>query len=178
MDTNRDDLYQSTAIVSDQLVGQGVMGNQTCANMATSYVAYLSIPDTCDTSKWRDDVLVRKQLTLIMATSEARIIRVTPKTNSGFSVVISDNNLNSLKTLNGFTVGANSMPTGSKISVGLIATQGLQCKLIGATYDVVPLTTESLSMDIFLDGASDCGTARVIVTVEATRSKTKSLAYF
>ena len=170
LDTNRDGQYD--AIGTDQLVGQGVMGSQSCGT------AYLSVLNTCDTSKWRNDVLVRKQITLVMATTMARMVRVTNKTNDGFSIVLSDNNRNIETIVNGYTVGANSVPTGSKISAALVAKEGLKCKLLNTSTDAVPFQTESLLVNINTDSALDCATAQFIVTVEAARTKTKTSVVF
>ena len=184
MDTNRNGTYEANAPIFDQLVGKDVMGNESCITYSPAepnkviYTAYLSIPETCDTSKWRDDVLVRKQITLVMATTTARMVRVTNKTNDGFSIVLSDNNRNIETIVNGYTVGANSMPTGSKISAALVAKEGLKCKLLNTSTDAVPFQTESLLVNVNTDSALDCATAQFIVTVEAARTKTKTSVVF
>jgi len=190
MDTDANGTYENNSTVFDQLVGYGTMGTQSCVTRDAKapdsplYTAYLSIPDTCDTSKWRDDVLVRKQITLVMATQDARMELVSAKTIDRFSIFLSDNNRSSETTytndLNSktYTVGRNSMPTGSKISAAVVAKEGLKCKLLAESTDAVPFQTEGVLVNILLDGASDCQDAKVSVTVEAARTKTKTTVYF
>ena len=70
------------------------------------------------------------------------------------------------------------MPTGSKISAAVVAKEGIKCKLLAVSTDAVPFQTEGLLVNVLLDGASDCKDAKVSVTVEAARTKTKTTVYF
>lgn len=73
---------------SEQIVGDSpAPGTSPCP--AT---AYPSLANTCDTSRWRDDVTVRSYAYLVMATSEARITQLGARSSEGFWIWISDVN--------------------------------------------------------------------------------------
>jgi ribosomal protein L11 len=73
---------------SEQIIGSSpTPGNSVCPASA-----YPSVANTCDTSKWRDDVTVRSYVYLVMATSEAHITQLGARSREGFWVWISDAN--------------------------------------------------------------------------------------
>lgn len=73
--------------VGEQAIGTISPGTSTCP--AT---AYPSVANTCDTSVWRDDTLVRAHRFLVLASSVASITQVGPRSGDGFWVWISDDN--------------------------------------------------------------------------------------
>ena len=73
---------------TEQTVGNGpAPGTNVCPPSA-----YPSVANTCDTSKWRDDVTVRSYVYLVMATAEARVTQLGARSLEGFWVWISDAN--------------------------------------------------------------------------------------
>ena len=84
-DANWNGSYEAA---TEQVLGSGdPQGTGSCPTES-----YPSVPNTCDTSKWRDDVLVRSHHFLVMATQNAAITQVGARKSSGFWVWISDAN--------------------------------------------------------------------------------------
>jgi len=89
--------WSGTYEVDEQIVGSGfAQGVDICTSDA-----YPSVSNTCDTSKWRDDVLVRSFNFLVMASSNAAVTQVGVRKSGGFWVWISDANTDSTLKLNG-----------------------------------------------------------------------------
>ena len=155
----------------DQLIGDSDPGTGTC-----DASGYPSKASTCDTSVWRSDVLVRKQIVIVQATSNA-VITKTSWTINALAVYISDANK---------TVSNNSMPTGSTISAvvkpaTLTDIDGNEvagkCALAGLSLDKTQATTLASDVIVYLNGASDCTVASIAVTVTAP-SGTKTTVTF
>lgn len=155
----------------DQLIGDSDPGAGTC-----DASGYPSKASTCDTSTWRSDVLVRKQIVIVQATSSA-VITEKSWTINALKVYISDANK---------TVSDNSMPTGSTISAvvkpaTLVDKDGNEvagkCALAGLSLDKIQATTVATDVMVYLNGASDCTVASIAVTVTAP-SGTKTTVTF
>jgi hypothetical protein len=70
-----------------------ILGNSPApGSNACPASAYPSVANTCDTSKWRDDVTVRSHVYLVMAKAEAAIAQLGARSAEGFWVWISDAN--------------------------------------------------------------------------------------
>lgn len=83
-----DNDWNGARSATEQTVGNGpAPGTNVCPTSA-----YPSVANTCDTSKWRDDVTVRSYVYLVMATAEARITQLGARSPQGFWVWISDAN--------------------------------------------------------------------------------------
>lgn len=155
----------------DQLIGDSDPGTGAC-----DASGYPSKASTCDTSVWRSDVLVRKQIVIVQATSNAVITR-TSWTINALAVYISDANR---------TVFNNSMPTGSTISAvvkpaTLTDKDGNEvagkCALAGLSLDKIQAATLASDVIVYLNGAQDCTVASIAVTVTAP-SGTKTTVTF
>ena len=155
----------------DQLIGDSDPGAGAC-----DASGYPSKASTCDTSTWRSDVLVRKQIVIVQATSSA-VITEKSWTINALKVYISDANK---------TVSDNSMPTGSTISAvvkpaTLVDKDGNEvagkCALAGLSLDKIQATTVATDVMVYLNGAADCTVASIAVTVTAP-SGTKTTVTF
>ena len=101
-DANWNGIYEPTV---EQVIASGVpQGTGLCPTES-----YPSVPNTCDTSKWRDDVLVRSSHFLVMATSNAAITKVGARKIDGFWVWISDANTDSTLKLVGTQLATNTV---------------------------------------------------------------------
>lgn len=149
-DDNLDGVYDAT---TEQMVPGGQTGSVSCGTSNN----YPSVPNTCD-GTWSDSIRVRKQISIVLATSGAQISLSAGKTAAGFSVRVQD--------LNG-----NSMPTGTTV-VAAIATNGAKCTVSTVSPGVVPNSTSSSTHTISLKDdatAPDCLSTAVDVTVTSPK---------
>lgn len=148
-DDNEDGVYDAA---TEQTYPGGSVGSSPCASVVYSYP---SVANSCD-GTWSASIRVRKQVTIAVATGEAVVLRVTPRTLSGFTVRVTD--------LNG-----NSMPTGTTVAAAVV-TSGATCKVTSVSPNVVRNSANGGNHVINLDGAADCVSARVDVTVTSPSS--------
>ncbi len=145
---------------------------------------YPSVADTCNASTWKGDVIVRKQIILVQATQFANMVQTTPRYLDYFGVWISDRNIKSTVNqtfsywdLSGVTpvlksyikeVGRNSIPTGSKVSAAVVTLNSKSppaCAVVSVSIEKIPFTTDATEIGVRLNGADDCLTTPVKVTV-------------
>ncbi len=143
-DDNENAIYDAGL---EQTYPGGSVGSASCA--ASAY-AYPSVANSCD-GTWSDNIRVRQQIIIALATSDATIVLQGAKALSGFTVRVTDTN-------------GNSMPTGSTVSA-VVATSGAACKVLTVSPNVVRNSPNGGTHVIRLDAAADCVTARVDVTV-------------
>jgi len=153
IDTNEDGVWQS----GEQIIGTS-SGSSACVNALSADSA---IAGTCD-GTWSGNVLVRRAITITLATSTASITRTTSRTSTGFRVWVHDANTNA--NANGNVPTFNAMPTGSTVSAA-IGTSGATCKVSAVSSNVVNNSSIGDFHDIILSGDSDCTTVTVNVTV-------------
>ena len=116
---------------------------------------YPSKENTCDTNAWNGDVLVRKQIIIVQATSDAKISQVS-RSLRALVVKISDSNP---------IYNNNSMPTGSTISATVTPVTNGSCALVSVSDNRIRNTINAMNMSVFLNGAADCPAATIAVTV-------------
>jgi len=143
-DDNETAVYDAA---TEQTYPGGATGNLACASSTYSYP---SVADSCD-GTWSNNIRVRQQTIIALATSDANITSVVAHTSSGFTVRVTDAN-------------GNSMPTGSTVSA-VVATSGAVCKVLSVSPNVVRNSPNGGNHVIRLDAAVDCATVRVDVTV-------------
>lgn len=132
----------------EQTYPGGSVGSVACADPLE---AYPSIAGTCD-GTWSQNIRVRKQIVIALATSNATITAVSGRTSSGFTVFVTDAN-------------GNAMPTGSAVTAKVL-TSGATCKVDGAVSpNVVENDFKGSLHTINLDQAADCLAVTVTVTV-------------
>jgi hypothetical protein len=175
IDANESGAFDS----GEQRIGISVAGTAACAASG-----YPSEANTCDASVWSADVLVRRQIIIVQATSEAEIVGVR-RTATALLVHISDANANSLQS----GIGRNSMPTGSIISAAVtpptkvtsttdpvtgVVTKTTEtgiCTLLALSLDKIGNTTEATDVVVYMEGPdcynSSIGSAKIAVTVTA-----------
>jgi hypothetical protein len=156
-DDNENDVYDP---LSEQTYPGGTTGVSACADAAHSYP---SIVNTCDNVTWSDSIRVRQQIVIALATKDAAVSLVGLRTSSGFSVRVAD--------LNG-----NSMPTGTTVSAAVITPAAI-CKVTTVSPNIVRNSSNGGNHSINLDGASDCATVKIDVTV-TTPSGALTVAHF
>lgn len=143
-DENEDGIYNS----GEQTYPGGALGNVVCLG-AESY-AYPSIAGTCD-GTWSSSIRVRKQLVLALSTTQAVVSLVGSRAASGFVVNVTDTN-------------ANSMATGTIVEAAVVTSQAV-CKVTSVSPGLVRNSPNGGTHAISLDGAPDCATVRIEVTV-------------
>lgn len=148
-DDNENDVYDAT---NEQTYPGGSTGTSSCAS---AVYAYPSVANSCD-GTWSSGIRVRQQAIIALATSEANVVLITARTLSDFTVRVTD--------LNG-----NSMPTGTTVAAA-VATSGATCKVTSVSPNVVRNSANGGNHAINLDGAADCSTVRVDVTVTSPSS--------
>jgi hypothetical protein len=144
-DDNENRMYDSAV---EQTYPGGTTGVSACADDAHSYP---SIANTCDNVTWSGSIRVRQQIVIALATQTANV------------------SLTSIRTLNGFTVRVadqhgNAMPTGTAVSATVVTT-GAACTVTSSNPNVVRNSANPGDHAIKLNGATDCSTVRVDVTV-------------
>lgn len=148
-DDNENDIYDAT---TEQTYPGGATGTAACASIVYSSP---SVVGSCD-GTWSDSIRVRQQIIIAVATGEANVVLITAPTLSGFTVRITD--------LNG-----NSMPTGTTVAAAVV-TSGATCKVTSVSPNVVRNSANGGNHEINLDGATDCSSVRVDVTVTSPSS--------
>lgn len=136
----------------EQLYPEGSTGSAVCASDVYSYP---SVANSCD-GTWSSSIRVRQQAIIALATSEANVVLTTARTSSGFAVRVTD--------LNG-----NAMPTGTTVTAAVV-TSSATCKVTSVSPNVVRNSANGGNHAINLDGATDCSTVRVEVTVTSPSS--------
>lgn len=135
----------------DELVNGGQTGTTACVatDSNTPWVA-----NTCD-GRWSSSIKVRRQTTITWSAGlNARMTLSGSRTASGFSVIIQDS-----------TNRGNAMPSGSTVAATITSTSPL-CTVKSVTSATVPGGAISATTHVVaLDGASDCTTVQVTVTV-------------
>ena len=147
-DDNENATYDAS---SEQTYPGGSVGSAVCA--ASAY-AYPSIDNSCD-GTWSDNIRVRKQVIITLATSDASMSLVGTKSPSGFTVKVTDSNPGA---------SGNAMPTGTTVSAA-VTTSGAVCKVLSVSPDVVRNSPNGGNHVVRLDSAADCSTARIDVIV-------------
>jgi len=175
IDANESGAFES----GEQRIGTSVAGTAACAASG-----YPSEANTCDASVWSADVLVRRQIIIVQATSEAEIVGVR-RSATALLVHVSDANTNSLQS----GMGRNSMPTGSTVSAAVTpptkvtttidpitgavtkTTETGICTLLALSLDKIGNTTEATDVVVYMEGPdcynSSIGSAKIAVTVTA-----------
>ena len=124
-DANWNGSYEAA---TEQVLGSGdPQGTGSCPTES-----YPSVPNTCDSSKWRDDVLVRSHHFLVMATQNAAITQVGARKSSGFWVWISDANTDPTLKWDGTQSVSNTI---FKAVVSTAASPTINTLLSDAGYD-------------------------------------------
>lgn len=148
----RDDNENGAFDAGEQTYPAGVTGGAMCAD---AVYAYPSAANTCD-GTWSSGIRVRRQAVIALATSEANIATLGGRTASGFTVSVSDKK-------------GNAMPTGTAVAAEMVKVVGgapdPTCKIFSVDPPVVLNSPNAGNHMVVLDGASDCATARVKVTV-------------
>ncbi len=145
----RDDNNNGVSDVGEQTYPGGQSGSVSCASNAFSFP---SVTNTCD-GTWSSSIRVRQSMMIGLASSTPAITLVGGRTLSGFTVdVASSKN------------AAVGMPTGSVVAA-TITTKGATCTLKSVTPSVAPNQVTNSSFQIVLDGAADCITVSVVVTL-------------
>jgi hypothetical protein len=166
VDQNGDNIWQSTEpffdvgtmyldidesgaydVATEQTYPGGMVGASACSTVQYSYP---SVANTCD-GTWSSSVRVRRQITVTLATSEAKINLASARTSSGFNVTVTD--------LNG-----NAMPTDTRVSAA-VKTNGATCTVTSTSPNVVRNSPNGGVHVVQLDAAADCITTAVDVTV-------------
>ncbi len=176
------DLNESGAFeAGEQKIGLAPTDTGACTG------GYPSVVNTCNASAWKGDVIVRKQIIVVQATQFANMVQTTPRYSTYFGVWISDRNpASTVKqqfTYTSYTddnppraftaryektVGRNSMPTGSKVSAAVVTLDPKNpptCAVVSVSIANIPHTTDAAEFGVSLNGAGDCLTAPVKVTV-------------
>ncbi len=141
-DDNEDGVYQTT----EQTYPGGMTGSTACVNtvLQSPYIA-----NTCD-GLWSSSIRVRRQIPLVLATSQAAITRVS-RTTSALKVLVAD--------LNG-----NAMPTGSTVAAA-VTTTGSACSIVSTSPGTVANSTAAGPHTITLNEDASCSSATIAVTV-------------
>ena len=143
----RDDDEDGVHVSTEQLYPGGQVGGIACTHTIPNTPAPLSVANTCN-NKWDDSIRVRKQLTLVMATSQA-MVNLIASTSTKLNFTVSDLNGNSMA--DGTTVSAAPVAT----TCNIISPPGLQPTTIkNSTYKSV----HSLPL-------SGCSGTKIMVTV-------------
>ena len=143
----RDDDESGTFSAGEQTYPGGATGGSACA--ANTY-SYPSVVNTCD-GTWSSNIRVRQQVIIALSTTAANITLTQARTSTGFSVQVADQK-------------GNNMPTGTTVSAA-VKTNGATCTVSSTSPNVVRNSSNAGQHRIGLDGAADCGTVRVEVTV-------------
>ncbi|WP_293606718.1 hypothetical protein [Polaromonas sp. UBA4122] len=143
-DDNENGVYDAA---TEQIYPGGLTGTSSCAS---AVYAYPSVVNSCD-GTWSSSIRVRQQIIISLATTEANVILTTPRTLTGFTVRVTD--------LNG-----NAMPTGTTVSAAVV-TSGANCTVSSTSPNVVRNSANGGDHVVNLNGATDCSTVRVAVTV-------------
>ena len=156
IDTNEDGIWQA----GEQIIGTS-SGSSACFD---PLAADLAIPNTCGSSSlWSGNILVRRQITITLATSVASITQTSAtRTATGFRVWVHDTNANA--NANGNVPRFNAMPTGSTIGATVVTT-GATCTVKAVSPNLITNSTDGDFHDIVLSGDGDCTTVRVNVSV-------------
>ena len=143
----RDDNENDTRETSEQLYPGGQVGGVTCTRKIPNTPEPLSVGDTCN-NQWDDSIRVRKQLTLVMATSKARVTLVA-STSTNLNFTVSD--------LNG-----NSMADGTTVAVAPLSPA---CSIVSPP-GVQPTTIKnSTNASLHSVPLAGCAGTKVTVTV-------------
>jgi hypothetical protein len=145
-DDNLSDTYDA---LSEQLYPGDPPGVSACSDAVHSYP---SVANSCD-GVWSSNIRVRQQIVIALATTnnDAIVTLVAPRTSAGFTVRVTDAN-------------GNAMPTGTTVAAAVM-TSGATCKVTSLSPNVVRNWSSGGNHEIKLDGATDCLTVRVDVTV-------------
>jgi hypothetical protein len=153
-----------TFTAGDELVPGGATGTSTCAYDATTYPTVI---DTCD-GAWSSAIKVRKQTTITWASGfDASIVVSVARTASEFTVLVSDSSGH-----------GNAMPSGSVVTAA-VTSANASCAVTSVTPSTVPAgSTRATSHVIALNGAGDCTSVQVAVTVTTSPKGSVSRAAF
>ena len=163
-DDNEDGVRQPSGFNAEPIYPGGLTGSSACAAGAFSYP---SVANTClDGQTWNSSIRIRKQVILTLATGEANVTRTTVKTSTGFTVLVAD--------LNG-----NAMPKGTTVAAEVVVPPGgtVTCTLVSVSPAEVKDSANPGPHVITLDGAADCATSQVKVTVSTPKSTTTSVTF-
>lgn len=141
--------------IGEQKIGS-TANSDSCA-YAQTVEAYPSVVSSCDNSAWNGNVLVRKQLVLVAATSQAAADFIS-RTVNALVVNVHDNNQTASSN--------NAMPTGTTISAA-VTTTGVACAVTSTSPNVVFNSTVGTNVRLNLNGSPSCiatGTT-IVVTV-------------
>ncbi len=165
-DDNENDLYDAAA---EQAYAGGATGTFNCegagaaGNAGSGTGAAYSHPavaGTCD-GTWSSNIRVRRQIIITLATSAARVDLVSARSSQGFRVSVRDSN----DRLNDNLIGNNNaMPTGTTVAAAVVGF-GATCTVVSVDPPVVRNSTFGGDHVVSLDGAADCDSVRINVTV-------------
>ncbi len=133
---------------TEQTYPGGTIGTAACAAATFSYP---SVVNTCNAATWSNNIRVRRQITIALATAFANITAVSARSLSGFAVHVADQN-------------GNAMPTGTTVSAA-VATAGVACAVLSTSPNPVFNSPNAGNHVISLNSDPTCLTARVNVTV-------------
>ena len=160
LDANENGRYDA----GEQRIGTSVAGSAACAPSG-----YPSEEMTCDDIAWSADVLVRQQIVIVQATSQATITLVKHEYKK-LELLISDSNITKPMY--------NSPPTGSKISAVVTPPINGSCSLLGLSTEQILNTTRASTVFVYLDGGEiDCAFSRVTVTVTSPAEVKTSITF-
>lgn len=160
LDANENGIYDA----GEQRIGTSVAGTAACAPSG-----YPSEVNTCDDTVWSADVLVRQQIVIVQATSQAAITLVNHEYKK-LELLISDSNITKPMY--------NSPPTGSKISAVVTPPINGSCSLLGLSTEQILNTTRASTVFVYLDGGEiDCAFSRVTVTVTSPAAVKTSVTF-
>jgi hypothetical protein len=111
---------------------------------------YPSVDNSCD-GVWSNQIRVRRQAVFVLAGSKATISLIGGRLGSGFSVLVAD-------------ARGNAMPTGSTVTAAIVGT-GATCTILSVAPAVGDNIPDASVHSIRMDGAADCVSAAVDVTV-------------
>jgi len=133
--------------LTEQTYPGGAVGVSACAGVTYSYP---SVANSCD-GTWSSSIRVRRQVVIALATTSASVTAVSGRALGGFTVRVTDMN-------------GNSMPTGTAVSAA-VKTAAATCTVTSVSPNAVLNSPNGGNHGIRLDGAADCATVRVDVTV-------------
>ncbi len=148
MDSNESGVYD---VATEQFIPGGLTGGVACSGVAFSYP---SIANTCD-GTWSSSVRIRRQVIVVLASSNAVMTLAVARTLDSFTVNIAD-------------VNGNSMPTGTTISAAVTKNDPapvVACAVTNISPNNILNTTNSGNHQILLNGENGCLTARIEVSV-------------
>lgn len=156
-DDNGNGIYD---IASEQTYPGGSTGAMPCEGTGAGVGAasgleatlgrYPSVDNSCD-GVWSSQIRVRQQAIIALASHKATVSLLGGRASSGFSVLVAD-------------ARGNAMPTGTTVAAAIVGT-GATCTILSVAPAVGDNTPDASVHQIRMDGAADCPSVAVDVTV-------------